>query len=130
MNSNCNRLHYQHWWRVGGAVLVLSVIVLSLMPHPPEIPISAGDKLAHLLTYITLMFWFAQVDIQHRQRLRWALAFIAMGIALEFAQGMTAYRSFDGFDMLANTVGVLLGWLVAPPRGWPVFRHIESLMCE
>jgi VanZ family protein len=130
MNSNCNRLHYQHWWRAGGAVLVLSVIVLSLMRNAPEIPINEGDKLGHLLAYGSLMFWFAQIDTQPRQRLHWALVFIAMGIALEFAQGMIAYRSFDGFDMLADTAGVLLGWLAAPPRGWPVFRHIESLMRE
>lgn len=128
MNSNSNPLRYQRWWRAGGAVLVLIIIVLSLMRNEPEIPISAGDKLGHLLAYGALMLWFAQIDTQWRQRLGWALVFIVMGIALEFAQGMTTYRSFDVFDMLADAAGVLFGWLAAPPRGWPVFRHIESWM--
>lgn len=128
MNSDCNPLHYQRWWRVGGALLVLSVMVLSLIRDAPEIPIYWGDKLGHLLAYGALMSWFAQIDRRWQARLCWALAFIAMGIALEFVQGMTTYRSFDAFDMLANAIGVLLGWLVAPPRGWSVFRRIENLM--
>ena len=30
-----------------------------------------------------------------------------MGIALEFLQGMTGYRTFDVLDMAANAAGVL-----------------------
>jgi glycopeptide antibiotics resistance protein len=33
-----------------------------------------------------------------------------MGIALELLQGWLGYRSLEGYDMLANTGGVLLGW--------------------
>ncbi|MFZ0788942.1 MAG: hypothetical protein WAM94_04890 [Chromatiaceae bacterium] len=41
---------------------------------------------------------------------------VAMGSALEFAQGLTGYRFLSFADMAANTVGVVLGWLAAPPR--------------
>jgi glycopeptide antibiotics resistance protein len=34
-----------------------------------------------------------------------------MGIALEFLQGMTDTRSFEVLDMVANAVGVALGWI-------------------
>ena len=33
-----------------------------------------------------------------------------MGVALEFVQGWGGYRLFDIADMVANTLGVLLGW--------------------
>jgi glycopeptide antibiotics resistance protein len=36
-----------------------------------------------------------------------------MGIAIEFLQRMTGYRTFDVLDMVANAVGVLLGWAAA-----------------
>jgi glycopeptide antibiotics resistance protein len=36
-----------------------------------------------------------------------------MGIGLEFIQGMLGYRTYEVFDMLANTIGVLLGWAAA-----------------
>jgi glycopeptide antibiotics resistance protein len=36
-----------------------------------------------------------------------------MGVALEFAQGATGYRSFEVLDMAANAAGVALGWGLA-----------------
>jgi hypothetical protein len=35
---------------------------------------------------------------------------IAMGVALEFAQGELGYRTYEVYDMYANALGVLLGW--------------------
>ena len=55
------------------------------------------------------MFLFCQI---YARRIAFAVAFITMGVALEFLQGMTGYRTFDVFDMLANAVGVALGWLI------------------
>jgi VanZ family protein len=66
-----------------------------------------GDKLGHLAGYALLMFWFAQL---YARRAVWAAGFIAMGIVLELLQGWLGYRSLEGYDMLANTAGVLLGW--------------------
>ena len=53
------------------------------------------------------MFVFCLIYDQRATRLAYATGFIAMGIALEFLQGMTGYRTFDLLDMLANAVGVL-----------------------
>jgi glycopeptide antibiotics resistance protein len=36
-----------------------------------------------------------------------------MGVGLEFIQGMLGYRTYEVFDMLANAIGVLLGWVAA-----------------
>ena len=36
-----------------------------------------------------------------------------MGVGLEFAQGQLGYRTYEVFDMYANTLGVLLGWAAA-----------------
>jgi hypothetical protein len=50
-----------------------------------------------------------------------ALALVALGIGMEFAQGaLTDYRLRDPRDALANTIGVLLGLGVAMTRmrGW------------
>ena len=95
-------------WAWAGAI-----VWLSLTPAPPEVDISEGDKIGHLLAYGLLMFWFAQLYTQRRTRVAYALGFIAMGVGLEFLQAQLGYRSFDLFDMYANTVGVLLGWAAA-----------------
>jgi glycopeptide antibiotics resistance protein len=53
------------------------------------------------------MFVFCLSYDQWRTRLAYAAGFVAMGIAIEFLQGMTSYRTFDVLDMAANAAGVL-----------------------
>jgi VanZ family protein len=86
---------------------------LSLTPSPPELDVAHGDKLGHLASYGVLMFWFAQLYVTRRARIAYALGFAAMGVGLEFAQAGLGTRSFELFDMVANTLGVLLGWSAA-----------------
>jgi glycopeptide antibiotics resistance protein len=74
------------------------------------------------------MFWFAQLDARRRTRLGYAVGFIALGIALEFAQGLTDYRVFEVADMIANATGVLLGWIIAPPRGPDVLGFMQRML--
>jgi glycopeptide antibiotics resistance protein len=51
---------------------------------------------------------------------------MALGIGLEFAQLLTDARTFSIADMLADGLGVLLGWIVAPPRTFNVLTALES----
>jgi VanZ family protein len=104
------------FWRAGGWLLIAAIIFLSLTPHPIEFNIPNGDKLNHLLAYATLMAWWSQLHVSSAKRLRLALSLTALGIAMELAQGYTPTRQPDILDALANTAGVLLGWLAAPPR--------------
>jgi VanZ family protein len=118
------RLHRP--WQLIGWMLVVLVVYLSLTPAPIEFPVEDGDRYEHALAYATLMFWFAHLHDGFRARVGLALAFIAMGVGLEFAQGMTGYRSFQVPDMIANAVGVGIGWLAAPPRLPHALRLIEA----
>ena len=99
------------WWRmiawlasgVGGS--------LSLIPQPLERPVTEGDKGGHAAAYAARMLWFVQLyERPAHARLGWGL--LALGIGLECAQGLTPYRMFDYYDMRADGVGVLIGWLL------------------
>jgi VanZ family protein len=107
--------HLDAAWLAVGWLLVASVIYLSVTPSPPEIPLEEGDKYGHLVAYGTLMFWFGQ---SYKGGKRWitVAALVALGIALEFVQRWTGYRSLDVWDMAADAAGVLLGLAAAPPR--------------
>jgi VanZ family protein len=96
--------------------MVAAVIVLSLIPQAPDF--GASDKLGHFTAYAVLMFWFGMLRSGFRSEAHLALALLALGVAIEFAQGLTGYRSFDVADMAANAVGVLIGWaLLLTPAG-------------
>ena len=94
----------------GGAA---AIVWLSLTPAPPKLDFEHGDKLGHFLAYGVLMFWFCLLYLKTRVRILYAAGFIALGIGLEFIQGWLVYRTYDPLDMLANGIGVALGWTAA-----------------
>lgn len=98
-------------WRLLGWIGVVFTLVVSLVPPVLDEGSGHTDKFVHLAGYGVLMFWWAQLAVSGRWRL--ALAVIAYGLVLEGLQGLTPNRSPDALDALANTGGVLLGWLAA-----------------
>jgi VanZ family protein len=99
-----------------------AIVWLSLTPAPPDLDIEHGDKLGHFAAYGLLMFWFSQLYLQRKARIAYAMGFVAMGIGLEFMQGQLGYRTYEVFDMYANTLGVLLGWAAALIIRKPLFH--------
>jgi VanZ family protein len=98
-------------WLACGWLGVIVTLVVSLMPPSLGGDISQVDKLVHLFGYALLMFWWAQLVTQGRWKL--AIAVVLYGIAIEGLQGLTPERQPDILDALANSGGVLLGWLAA-----------------
>ena len=96
-----------------GWVLVAIIWWLSLTPQPPHVDFESSDKVGHFLAYGGVMFWFCALYRNPRVRLAYAIGLIAMGIAIEYIQRWTGYRSFEVYDMVADALGVLLGWAVA-----------------
>ena len=100
-------------WLAVGWAMVTAIVWLSLTPSPPKVDFEHSDKVGHFLAYGSVMFWFAQLYSERKARLGYAAGFVAMGVALEFIQGWTGYRDFELYDMLADGVGVALGWAAA-----------------
>lgn len=106
------KLHYL-WLGIGYALIVL-VIFLSLTSNPVDTGLSFPyeDKLFHAFAYFTLMAWFGQIYHRPVQRKLFAVIFIFLGILLEYLQSFDPNRSAEFGDMIANTSGVLLGYLL------------------
>jgi len=121
-------LRVRQIWLFIGWLLVLFVIYLSLARVSIEIPVEEGDKLGHVAAYAALMFWFANVCERPVRRVMLAIAFVALGIAIEFVQRWTGYRNFEMADMAADAFGVALGWVLAPPRLPNFLRVIEKFV--
>jgi len=105
-------LRYRRIWLLLAWGMVASVAVLSLIPV--EVDLGEGrDKVAHFLAYGSLSLGFGMLFGGRARQLGIALAFAAMGVALECLQGLTDYRTFEIADMIANAIGAALGWGLA-----------------
>lgn len=113
-------LHWRVAWSLVGWGLIGLIIALSLAAPPATpSPISINDKLLHVLAYGALMGWHVQY-IPKQRWLGYAIAFMLLGITLEYMQGASGLRTFDVGDMAANCVGVVVGWSLSAfvARGW------------
>nr|MBF0683936.1 VanZ family protein [Pseudomonas sp.] len=89
---------------------VLAVILFSgLKPEPVPQLFDHQDKLHHLLGFAALMFTLRLAF--SRWHLAWAVfTSLSAALLIELVQGMHPYRMASAGDMLANAMGVLLGW--------------------
>jgi VanZ family protein len=105
-------LRFIRTWLAVGGFLVGLVIYLSLTPDPISAPQVEGVKSGHFVAYLVLMLWFWQLVRPRGAKIAIAVALVAMGIALEFVQGATGYRTFAFADMRDNALGVGSGFIL------------------
>ena len=119
---------YRMLWLAIGYALVSIVIYLSVASEPPEVELGfkLQDKFFHALAYFFLMFWFAQIYHVKKQRLIYALFFIALGIAMEGVQSFDPKRYAEFDDMVANSLGVAIAILVTKRSLKNILYHLEQ----
>jgi VanZ family protein len=96
-------------------VAIVVVVVASLLPaiDLPRVPRGA-DKLEHFGAYCLLAAAAVQLFATRAALLRAGLGLVALGVALEAAQFLlTSTRMMDGWDALANALGVGAGLATA-----------------
>lgn len=121
------QLRFSRPWIAIGWLLVAGVTTASLVTVPVEAPAYPFvDKLLHLLAYLVVMGWFAQIWSSRGTLAAHAGGLIALGIALELVQGSLSHRSADAFDAIANALGVVLGTLTTRPPESGLLERLEA----
>lgn len=95
-------------------IVTIGILYLSLMKVPKlDIKISNLDKWEHCFAYFTLTFFWLLAFYKKQQKFLIVLCCILFGIIIEILQHtITNYRTGDYLDVIANSLGVLLGLLV------------------
>jgi hypothetical protein len=119
-------LRYFGLWCAVGRFLIAASLLIALMPAPKVIgSVAFGDKIGHLAAFAALMLWYAQL-YAGRDRWRCALSLVGFGALIELLQALVPYRSADGWDLLADAVGVGVGVLLAHTRLGDVLAACEA----
>jgi VanZ family protein len=97
-------------WRTAFCATAVAVLALSLMPTTLETPGTGWDKSNHLLAY-ALLAWLGLRAYAQRP---WPvlLGLLAHGGLVEALQFLTPHRLAEWSDLLADVLGLLLGWVV------------------
>ena len=121
-------LHLKWLWLAVGIGPIITISILCLMPPgdlPPPFP--HFDKLVHWIFYLTISGWFGQLVIP---QFRWNLftLSLAMGVILEIIQWLLPFRSFELWDIAANTVGNLTGIAIFTGQRFRPLRQIDRFI--
>jgi VanZ family protein len=107
-------------WRILAAVVAVGILVLSLLPKPPEIPVGIrfSDKIAHFVAYLVLGF-LVLTSISGRKGNPSALfaVLIVAGLCVFYGGLIEILQTFTGrqpefLDLTADLIGAIFGALV------------------
>ena len=113
----CTATEYRTSWRALLLLLVLAVSWLALTPAPPKSLSTGWDKSNHALAFAALAFSGVWAWWPRPRHWAWLVAaLLAYGVGIEIAQSFLPPREADWHDVVADSVGIMLGLLAA----WPV----------
>ena len=105
-------------------MLLLTVFVSALLPATGTsiMVFPYADKIAHALAFAFLMVWFGGL-VPRRNYPHLFVAFVVYGGVIELLQNLTGYRTMEFADLIADTFGLLVGWvlLLLGCNRWPRF---------
>ena len=87
-------------------------LVAALEPVPTAVAVTFNDKFIHTTGFLVFMVWFGGV-FESRFAPWVALALSSYGVLIEVLQSLTPTRSAEALDVVADVVGVLLGWVLS-----------------
>lgn len=107
---------YSFWVALFFTLAIIVGSLISFKSLPTKSVVTINDKLLHGFAYMVItFFWLFAKPIYFLPRKGWAIlvGVFLLGIALEILQGvLTSYRHAEILDAVANTTGILLGYLL------------------
>ena len=91
--------------------ITLILVILSLIKIPAHnFGVTHQDKWQHCFAYFVLSISWLTVFYKKKKKLLIVVCCILLGIIIEILQNkLTSYRTGDYHDVIANSLGVLLG---------------------
>jgi VanZ family protein len=101
----------QRAWMAAFWLALLAGVVVSLLPAPhlPDPWFPAADKVQHAVSYAVLFVLGRQAGYRSARPL--VIGLLALGAVIEVAQVLTATRTAEWLDVVADGIGIGAGYL-------------------
>jgi len=97
--------------KISLALVIIGITILSLMPPSSSVEIKLNDKVGHFIAYCVFMLNLGLL-VKSKRYFFAALSIIAFSCSMEFIQGFVPGRTVSWLDVLANSIGVVIGILI------------------
>lgn len=128
-----NHLRKLKFFKVYFAVGIFGLCLVTYLTLTPDIQeieqnlIKLPDKLSHTLAHFSLAFWFLQLYWKKREKTVVTCLFF-YGILLEILQFFGGVRHFELSDILANSFGICVAFLLSHLIAMSLFDKFESIV--
>ena len=94
--------------KISAIIVLISITILSLLPPSSGVEIHVNDKVGHFVAYAFLTL---NLGLLIHQSGYWKLflGVVTYSGIMEFFQSFVPGREVSFYDMIANTIGVLIG---------------------
>ena len=97
--------------RIAGIMLMMIIFTLSLFENlGPSLDV-LNDKIIHFAAYLALSFLVFTASLTFNRVLLFT-GLVSLGVLIEFLQYTSGLRNFEYMDIIANALGVLVGFLI------------------
>jgi PAT family beta-lactamase induction signal transducer AmpG len=104
-------LSKENIFKITSIAMAISIFLLSISNISSENIISLNDKLIHFIVYFVLAVTTFYAS-KNTNQIILIFIIISIGIVTEFAQSITGLRNFEYMDIIANSFGVLGGYII------------------
>lgn len=113
-------LRHARWWRVVSVLILVFSLIAAMSPEfwffdnrgKALLWFQNADKWLHWLAFVVLSVWFSGI-VEKRRYWLVALGLMLFGFLVEFCQLQVSYRTADWLDIMANTLGIIVGLTIA-----------------
>jgi len=98
-------------WRLIFFFVLCAVMTFALLPTSGTPGFTGQDKLIHLIVFSVLFFLGAKayLGLISWKWLYLYLGLFSYGVLMELLQGQTSYRSMEAWDLVADSLGLIVG---------------------
>ena len=106
------KLNKQKAFLISFVLVLVGITILSLLPPKSGVELGSHDKMSHFIAYSVFSFNYGLVVSTIKKHFYGLPFLIAYGMFMEFCQGFVPGREPSWLDILANSTGVAIGFLI------------------